>query len=220
MINPSYINHLKYIVIDGPIGVGKTTLAKKLATSFGSDLILEGPEDNPFLERFYNDPKGAAFQTQLFFLFQRAKQLQDINQDDMFQPVRIADYLMEKDRLFAELTLDAEEYKLYCQVYEHVTINVPTPDLVVYLQAPVSVLQKRISNRGRNYEKTINNRYLSDLGESYARFFHDYNESPLLIVNAEDMNFAENEQDYQQLLTQISRPQRGRQYFNPLSSKL
>jgi len=220
MINPSYINHLKYIVIDGPIGVGKTTLAKKLATSFGSDLILEGPEDNPFLERFYNDPKGAAFQTQLFFLFQRAKQLQDINQDDMFQPVRIADYLMEKDRLFAELTLDAEEYKLYCQVYNHVTINMPTPDLVVYLQAPVSVLQKRISNRGRNYEKTINNRYLSELGESYARFFHDYNESPLLIVNAEDMNFAENEHDYQQLLAQISRPQRGRQYFNPLSSKL
>lgn len=220
MINPEYINKLKYVVIDGPIGVGKTTLAKKLATSFGSDLILEGPEDNPFLERFYNDPKGAAFQTQLFFLFQRAKQLQEINQDDMFQPVRIADYLMEKDRLFAELTLDADEYKLYCQVYEHVTVNMPTPDLVVYLQAPVSVLQKRIASRGRNYEKTINNSYLTKLGESYARFFLDYNESPLLIVNAEDMNFAENEQDYQQLLTQISRPQCGRQYFNPLSSKL
>lgn len=220
MINPEYINMLKYVVIDGPIGVGKTTLAKKLAASFGSDLILEGPEDNPFLERFYNDPKGAAFQTQLFFLFQRAKQLQDIHQDDMFQPVRVADYLMEKDRLFAELTLDAEEYKLYCQVYEHVTVNIPTPDLVVYLQAPVSVLQKRIANRGRNYERTINHSYLSALGESYARFFHDYTDSPLLIVNAEDMNFAENEEDYQQLLAQISRPQRGRQYFNPLSSKL
>lgn len=220
MINPSYISHLKYIVIDGPIGVGKTTLAKKLAASFGSDLILEEPEGNPFLERFYNDPKGVAFQTQLFFLFQRAKQLQDINQDDMFQPVRVADYLIEKDRLFAELTLDVEEYKLYCQVYEHVTINTPTPDLVVYLQAPVSVLQKRISGRGRNYEKTINNNYLTALGESYTRFFHNYTDAPLLIVNAEDMNFAANEQDYQQLLAQISKPQRGRQYFNPLSSKV
>lgn len=213
-------NHLKYIVIDGPIGVGKTTLARKLAESFGSDLVLEGPEENPFLERFYNDPKGAAFQTQLFFLFQRAKQLQDVNQDDMFQPVRVADYLIEKDRLFAELTLDPEEYKLYLQVYEHVTVNMPVPDLVIYLQAPVSVLQKRIANRGRNYEKTINNNYLNKLGEGYARFFLDYTDSPLLIVNAEDMNFAENESDYLQLLAQISKPQHGRQYFNPLSSSL
>ncbi|MBN4080528.1 deoxynucleoside kinase [Beggiatoa alba] len=220
MTHPVTINHLKYVVIDGPIGVGKTTLAKKLAISFGSDLILEGPEDNPFLERFYRDPKGAAFQTQLFFLFQRAKQLQEIKQEDMFQPVRIADYLMEKDRLFAELTLDPEEYKLYLQVYEHVTQNMPVPDLVIYLQAPVSILKKRIAHRGRHFEKTINANYLRLLGESYARFFHDYKDSPLLIVNAEDMNFAENEQDYMQLLGQISKPQRGRQYFNPLSGEL
>ncbi len=210
------LNHLKYVVIDGPIGVGKTTLAKKLATSFGSDLILEGPEDNPFLERFYRDPKGAAFQTQLFFLFQRAKQLQDINQDDMFQPVRVADYIMEKDRLFAEITLDPEEYKLYLQVYEHVTVNMPVPDLVIYLQAPVSILKKRIAHRGRHYEKMMSSAYLRKLGEGYARFFHDYNDSPLLIVNAEDMNFAEDEKDYQQLLAEICKPQRGRQYFNPL----
>lgn len=213
-------NHLKYVAIDGPIGVGKTTLAKKLATSFGSDLILEGPEENPFLERFYRDPKGAAFQTQLFFLFQRAKQLQEINQDDMFQPVRVADYLMEKDRLFAELTLDPEEYKLYLQVYEHVTVNMPVPDLVIYLQAPVSILKKRIALRGRQYERAMNSGYLRKLGEGYARFFHDYTDSPLLIVNAEDLNFAENELDYQQLLEQISKPQRGRQYFNPLPNSL
>lgn len=214
------VNHLKYVVIDGPIGVGKTTLARKLAASFGSDLILESPEDNPFLERFYSDPKGSAFQTQLFFLFQRAKQLQGFNQDDMFQPVRVADYLMEKDRLFAELTLDPEEYKLYLQVYEHVTVNMPVPDLVIYLQAPVSVLQKRIAQRGRHYERTINNAYLSKLGEGYARFFHDYTDSALLIVNAEDINFADNEADYMQLLAQISKPQHGRQYFNPLASSL
>lgn len=214
------VNHLKYIVIDGPIGVGKTTLAKKLATSFGSDLILEEPEDNPFLEKFYNNPKGTAFQTQLFFLFQRAKQLQGFNQDDMFQPVRVADYLIEKDRLFAELTLDSDEYKLYMQVYEHVTVNMPVPDLVIYLQAPVSVLQKRIAHRGRHYEKTINSTYLSKLGEGYARFFHDYTDSPLLIVNVEDINFVDNEADYMQLLAQISKPQHGRQYFNPLSSSL
>ncbi len=214
------LDHLKYVVIDGPIGVGKTTLAKKLAASFGSDLILEGPEDNPFLERFYRNPQGAAFQTQLFFLFQRAKQLQEINQGDMFQPVRVADYLIEKDRLFAELTLDEEEYKLYLQVYEHVTVNMPVPDLVIYLQAPVSILQKRIAHRGRNYEKTINPGYLRQLGEAYARFFHDYTDSSLLIVNAEDINFADNEQDYLQLLEQISRPQRGRKYFNPLPNNL
>jgi len=214
------VDYLKYIVIDGPIGVGKTTLAKKLATSFGSDLILEEPEDNPFLEKFYNNPKGAAFQTQLFFLFQRAKQLQGFNQDDMFQPVRVADYLIEKDRLFAELTLDPDEYKLYMQVYEHVTVNMPVPDLVIYLQAPVSVLQKRIAHRGRHYEKTINTTYLSKLGEGYARFFHDYTDSPLLIVNVEDINFVDNEADYMQLLAQISKPQHGRQYFNPLSSSL
>jgi len=126
-----------FIVVEGPIGVGKTTLARRLAESFGSDLLLEGAEENPFLERFYQDPRSAALQTQLFFLFQRSQQLKSLRQGDMFQPVRVADYIMEKDRLFAELTLDKEEFKLYEQVYAHVTLDAPRPDLVVYLQAPV-----------------------------------------------------------------------------------
>lgn len=209
---------LKYIVIEGPIGVGKTTLAKKLAQSFGSDLILESPDENPFLERFYQDQKNNAFQTQLFFLFQRARQLEKISQDDMFQPVRVADYLMQKDYLFAELTLDHEEFKLYQQVYEFVTSGIQKPDLVIYLQAPVSVLQKRISRRGRHYERAIPSGYLQRLGEGYARFFHNYNESPLLIVNAAEINFVENQRDYLQLFDQVCKITSGRHYYNPLSS--
>ena len=207
-------NH-RYIVVEGPIGVGKTTLAKRLAHSFGSELILEDADDNPFLERFYEDTRTGALQTQLFFLFQRAKQLEAIQQSDLFQPVHVADYLMEKDRLFAQLTLDEEEYKLYEQVYAYVTINVPKPDLVIYLQAPVSTLQKRISRRGRSYERSISNDYLERLGESYARFFYDYHDAPLLIINSTDINFAESDTDYQLLLDQIRKISKGRHFFNP-----
>ncbi len=208
----------RYIVVEGPIGVGKTTLAKRLAQSFSSELILEDADDNPFLERFYQDSRTGALQTQLFFLFQRAKQLQAIKQSDMFQPVHVADYLMEKDKLFAALTLDDEEFKLYEQVYKHVTTDVPRPDLVIYLQAPVSTLQKRISLRGRNYEKSISNRYLERLGESYARFFYDYHDSPLLIINSSEINFAENDNDYHMLLEQIRKVTKGRHFFNPTYS--
>ena len=137
-----------YIVVEGPIGVGKTTLANKLAKSFGSDLLLEGADENPFLEKFYDDPKAAALPTQLFFLLQRARQLKAMKQEDMFNPVRVADFLIEKDRLFAELTLDADELDLYEQVYASLTIDIPRPDLVVYLQAPVEVLLERIQKRG------------------------------------------------------------------------
>lgn len=212
--------HHRYIAVEGPIGVGKTTLAKRLAQSFGSELILEDADDNPFLERFYQDTRTGALQTQLFFLFQRAKQLDAIQQSDMFQPVHVADYLMEKDKLFAQLTLDAEEYKLYEQVYTHVTTNVPQPDLVIYLQAPVSTLQKRIASRGRQYERTITDNYLEKLGESYARFFHDYQDAPLLIINANEINFAKNDEDYFLLLQQIKKITRGRHFFNPTFSSI
>jgi deoxyguanosine kinase len=206
---------LDFIVVEGPIGVGKTTLAKRLAQSFNSDVLLEGVEDNPFLERFYQDPRSAALQTQLFFLFQRARQLQSLRQSDMFRPVRVADFIMEKDRLFAELTLDEDEFKLYQQVYEHVTIDAPVPDLVIYLQAPVDVLRKRVAKRGRDYERHLTAEYLERIVESYTRFFYDYAQSPLLIVNATEIDLVNNESDYQLLLDQIHKSRSGRHYFNP-----
>ncbi len=206
---------LDFIVVEGPVGVGKTTLATRLAHSFGSDVLLEGVDENPFLERFYQDPRTAALQTQLFFLFQRARQIQALRQTDLFRPVRVADFILEKDRLFAELTLDEDEFKLYQQVYEHLTINAPQPDLVVYLQAPVAVLSRRVAKRGRQYERMITDEYLQRIVESYTRFFHDYAQSPLLIINAAEIDFANNEADYQLLLEQIKKVRSGRHYFNP-----
>ncbi len=205
----------EFIVIEGPIGVGKTTLANKLAASFGSDLLLEGAVDNPFLEKFYEDPNAAALPTQLFFLLQRARQLKAMKQEDMFNPVRVADFLIEKDRLFAELTLDNDELDLYGQVYASLTIDIPRPDLVVYLQAPVEVLLSRIQKRGLKHERFIEAAYLQRLSDSYIQFFYQYNNAPLLIVNAADIDFANNDDDYQLLHQRITEVKSGRHYFNP-----
>jgi len=207
-----------YIVIEGPIGVGKTSLARRLAESFGTDLLLEGAAENPFLERFSRDPRSGALPAQLFFLFQRVRQIQDIRQSDMFQPVRVADFLLEKDRLFAELTLDADELKLYNQVYEHVTLDAPVPDLVIYLQAPEDVLLKRIAKRGIRYERMIDATYLRNLSEAYARMFLNYEAAPVLIVNAEHINLVDNDRDYAALLEQIHVTRQGKHYFNPMST--
>jgi len=208
--------HPDFIVVEGPIGVGKTTLAQRLAHSFGTELLLEQAEENPFLGRFYQNPRGAALQTQLFFLFQRAGQVQELRQADLFRPVRVADFLMEKDRLFARLTLDDDEFRLYEQVYAHLTIDAPLPDLVIYLQAPIEVLMARIAKRARDYESYIDSSYLERLAEAYTNFFHHYDASPLLIVNAADIDFANNEDDYQQLLDQVRQVRSGRHYFNPM----
>ena len=205
-----------YIVIEGPIGVGKTSLAHRLAQEFGSDLLLEGPEDNPFLERFYQDPQAGALPTQLFFLMQRVRQMRELSQGDMFSPVRVADFLIEKDYLFAQLTLDEDELALYEQVYSQMTIDAPTPDLVVYLQAPVDVLMRRISGRGRHYEQTIDSTYLQRLCDAYTEFFYHYNDAPLLIVNASEIDLVNREQDYQALLERVRTVRSGRHYFNPL----
>ena len=207
-----------YIVVEGPIGVGKTSLATRLAESFESDLLLEGADENPFLERFDQDPRSGALPAQLFFLLQRARQMQDMRQADMFRPVRVADFLIEKDRLFAELVLDAEELKLYEQVYQHVTIDAPVPDLVIYLQAPEDVLLKRIAKRGIRYERRIDASYLRRLSEAYTRMFHYYEAAPLLIVNAAHIDLVNNDEDYEALLEQIHLTTSGRQYFNPVSA--
>lgn len=204
-----------YIVVEGPIGVGKTTLARKLATSFGSDLLLEGADENPFLEKFYENPEVAAFPTQLFFLLQRARQLEEMKQEDMFSPVRVADFLIEKDRLFAELTLSPDELELYEQVYKNLTLDAPVPDLVVYLQAPVEVLLERIQKRGLKHERYVEAAYLQRLCDSYIQFFYQYNDAPLLIVNAADIDFSNNDDDYQLLYERIKLGQSGRNYFNP-----
>ncbi|MAT66542.1 MAG: deoxynucleoside kinase [Gammaproteobacteria bacterium] len=209
-----------YIVVEGPIGVGKTSLAQRLAESFGCDLLLEGADDNPFLERFYRNPREGALPTQLFFLLQRAQQMQALRQADMFQPVRVADFLIEKDRLFAQLTLDEQEYRLYEQVYSHLTLDAPSPDLVIYLQAPVEVLLKRIHKRARPHERSIDAAYLERLSEGYMRFFYDYEAAPLLIVNAEHIDLVNSDEDYQALLDQVHRVQRGRHYFNPMPVSL
>lgn len=210
----------RYIVIEGPIGVGKTSLAKRLAGDFDGELLLEGVEENPFLERFYRNPRHAALPTQLFFLFQRAQQIQELRQSDMFAPLRIADFILEKDRLFAQLTLDDNELKLYEQVYDNITVDAPQPDLVIYLQAPVDVLLARVQKRGREYERFIETNYLERLVEAYTRFFYHYTATPLLIVNAADIDLVNNDQDYQLLLERIKKSTSGRHYFNPGSFDL
>ncbi len=205
----------RFIAVEGPIGVGKTTLTKYLAETFNYETLLERAEENPFLERFYADERNAALPTQLFFLFQRARQLSELHQADLFEPVRVADFLIDKDQLFAEVTLGEEEFKLYQQVYDHVTIDAPTPDLVVYLQAPIDVLFNRIEQRGINAEKSITAEYLEALNEAYARFFHFYDRSPLLIVNAGEIDWVNNPNDYQQLVDTILETKSGRHYYNP-----
>jgi len=204
-----------FIAVEGPIGVGKTTLAKKLAQSFQGEVLLEGAQENPFLEKFYQDPKGGALPAQLFFLFQRTQQLKEIVQNDFFIKNRVADYLMDKDRLFAQVTLNKDELSLYEQVYQNLTIDAPTPDLVIYLQAPVDILLKRIRKRGVNMEYSITQEYLNKLSTAYTDFFHYYDASPLLIVNASGMDLVNNEQHYQQLLERIESTTSGRHYFNP-----
>jgi len=205
----------RYIVVEGPIGVGKSSLVSKLAQSFSADTVMEKSEANPFLERFYRDPRGAALPTQLFFLFQRAKQVQYMRQADLFNPVRISDFLLDKDRLFARLNLEDDEYWLYEQIYQQLSLDAPAPDLVVYLQAPVDTLLARVEKRGIAYEQMMKRDYLQRLSTAYTNFFHQYDRSPLLVVNTSSINPIDNQADYQQLLEKIKSTTHGRHYFNP-----
>ena len=209
-------SHHDFIVVEGPIGVGKTSLAKRLAETFGTELLLEVADANPFLERFYANPRQAALPTQLFFLFQRARQIQELRQGDIFQKIRVADFLLEKDRLFAQLTLDDDELRLYEQVYNQMTLDAPRPDLVIYLQAPVEILMDRIMRRGVAHEQQITMEYLQRVVDAYARFFHFFSSSPLLIVNASAIDPVSNDLDYNALLKRVREINSGRHYFNPM----
>ena len=210
----------RFIAVEGPIGVGKTSLTRRLADSFNYDTLLEKAEENPFLDRFYQNPQQYALSTQLFFLFQRTQQIQELRQNDMFEPVRVADFLMDKDKLFAELNLDQDELEIYLNVYKHLTINTPKPDLVVYLQAPTDVLLARIQKRGIASEQLIERQYLENLNKAYTEFFHYYKSSTLLIVNSTDIDLVGNDEHYQQLLDYMLSIPSGTHYYNPAPSLL
>ena len=205
----------RFVAVEGNIGVGKTTLAKRLASTFSYQTLLEAAEENPFLERFYQDRKRNALPTQLYFLFQRSQQFRELRQGDMFLPLRVADFIINKDPLFARITLDEEEYSLYKKVYDQLIIDAPKPDLVVYLQAPVDVLMKRIRQRGVVAEQRIDLDYLQQLNDAYTQLFHYYSDAPLLIVNATEIDLANNPQHYRQLVEYLLTIRNGRHYYNP-----
>ena len=209
----------KFIAIEGPIGAGKTTLTNLLADSFGYETFLEKPSENPFLPDFYVNPSQAALATQLFFLFQRVKQIQELKQGDIFSSNRVSDFLLDKDRLFARATLSKEELKLYEQIYAYLSFDLPTPDLVVYLQAETKTLYERVMHRGIEMEKTISFEYLDLLNETYKEFFFEYERSPVLIVNSDYLDLQTNKSDYNLLLKKLldyfNKPEGSKMYFNP-----
>ena len=207
---------VKYLAIEGPIGVGKTTLAKRMAGDLRAELILEGADDNPFLAKFYEHPERYALATQLYFLLQRAQQLAGVRQAALFNEVRVADFMLDKDRLFANLTLEPDEFQLYEQVYNHVIRDYPKPDLVIYLQAPVATLLERIGSRGIAYEQDIDQSYLQRLVELYAGFFQTFDAAPLLIVDAVRSDLVRREEDYHHLLLTIDSIEGGRHFLTPL----
>lgn len=211
----SIFNKFPYIVVEGPIGSGKTTLAKMLADKFPVDYLSEEAEANPFLPRFYQDAQRYGLPTQLFFLFQRANQIKDLSQRDMFARPIVADFFLEKDPIFARLNLDDEEYALYHQIYQHLQLKAPKPDLVIYLQTPVESLVERVESRHVSYEQGIPREYLERLANAYSEYFHHYDTSPVLIVNNEKLNILKNESALELLLTRILQIKGQREFFNP-----
>ncbi|MHB1512445.1 MAG: deoxynucleoside kinase [Acidiferrobacter sp.] len=214
---PASLSVGSFLVIEGPIGVGKTSLARRLSLHLGLEGVFEEPEQNPFLARFYENRQAFALATQLFFLFQRRRLLDDLAQGDFLRAGIVADFLWAKDRVFAGITLDNDEWRLYEQITSSLPEPVQTPDLVVFLQAPVDVLMERIRKRGRAYEH-IDRAYLASLAEGYTDFFHRYQDSPLLMVNAAEANFVESDEDLAALVESIRGIHSGRHFFNPLAS--
>ena len=208
------MERLRYIAIEGPIGAGKTSLARRLSARLGADLLLEQPAENPFLARFYQDMARYALPTQLFFLFQRARQLEPLAQPDMFGRPTVADFLIDKDPLFARITLSGEELALYQSIYDALRPRAPAPDLVIYLQAQPQVLVERVRRRGAGYERGIGEDYLALLAEGYARFFYQYSAAPVLIVNSENLNFVDRDADFDLLVERMRAMKGRREYFN------
>lgn len=204
----------RYIVVEGPIGVGKTSLAQRLADHLGADILLEKPQENPFLERFYQDPQRHAMSTQLFFLFQRINEVRDQAQMDLFNTRTVSDYLFDKDALFARLNLSDDEFKLYQNIYQSLAPQAPTPDLVIYLQASTDTLVERVHRRGHDYERLVKDDYLARLSDSYREFFHQYEDAPLMMVNSENLNFVDNDADFKLLLERIEGMRGPREFFS------
>ena len=211
------MRNLYYIALEGPIAVGKTSLAQLLSKELGARLILEVFEDNPFLAEFYNDPERFGFQTQLFFLLQRYRQQQELRQVDMFQKLLVTDYMFVKDRLFASLNLNEKEMQLYDTVANLLERNVIKPDLVIYLQADTDLLMKNIAKRGRAMEKNITWEYIDALNQVYTEYFFRYQETPLVIINTNNIDFVKNENDLQEVINYIRQPVSGTKFFNPVS---
>lgn len=209
----------RYIVVEGPIGVGKTSLVDLLSERLGARKLLEVAEDNPFLPNFYKDPRRYAFQTQLWFLLNRFRQQQDLLQFDLFRQTLLADYLFAKDKIFAYLTLEEHELSLYERVHALLQVRVPTPDLVIFLQASTEALLERIAIRGKAYEREIDRTYLAELNEAYTHFFFHYAASPLLVVNTSDIDFVNRREDFEDLIRKIGETRAGMHYYVPLGSR-
>ena len=208
------MDKFRYLVVEGPIGAGKTSLAKRLAARLSADQVLEQPEENPFLSRFYQDMSRYALPTQLFFLFQRARMIEPLKQPDMFARPTVSDFLLDKDLLFARITLSGDEFALYQKIYDALRPQAPAPDLVIYLQAQPAVLVERVKRRAAGFERGISDEYLALLAESYARFFYHYSASPLFIVNSENLNFVERDADFELLVSRVRAMKTRREFFS------
>ncbi|MFN3749840.1 MAG: deoxynucleoside kinase [Thiobacillus sp.] len=208
------LGRYRYIVVEGPIGVGKTSLTHKLAARLGADTLLENAADNPFLPRFYQEPRRYALPTQLHFLFDRARQLRELAQGDLFRAGTVSDFLIDKDMLFARMNLDDDEFDLYQKVYADLAPQAPAPDLVIYLQAPIQALQERVNRRGIDYERSMDAGYLERLANSYSEFFHRYDAAPLLMVNTANLNFAQRDADFELLIERMQKMRGPREFFS------
>lgn len=208
------LDKYRYVVVEGPIGVGKTSLARRLAAHAGASVMLEKPEENPFLPRFYADPARHALPTQLFFLFQRIDEVRELTQMDLFHTRTVSDYLFDKDALFARLNLNDDEFTLYQNIYQSLAPQAPAPDLVIYLQAPIDTLFERIRRRAISYEHPIAESYLTRLSRSYSEFFYHYDAAPVLVVNCENLNFVDNDHDFELLLRRIEGMRGQREFFS------